>query len=307
MPRQIVPGRVYMVTRRCTQRQFLLRPDRETTNAFIYCLGLAAQRTEMRVLAFLAHSNHHHTVVLDTHGRMPEFLELFHKLVAKHQNALRGRWENFWASEPTSVVELVSDEDILAKMTYALTNPVKDGLIDRADQWPGASSLFANQSGRPVSARRPLRFFRRDGDLPERVTLEIERPPAFDDLSPPEWRALLDDRIRAVETAARDERRVEGRRILGRAEVLRQCPTDRPKSNETRREVSPRVASANKWARAETIQRNKAFLAAYRAARDLWKVGAAVIFPAGTYWLRKFAGVSVEALDRIADPVATLA
>jgi len=48
-------------------------------------------------------------------------------------------------------------------------------------------------------------------------------------------------------------------------------------------------------------------LAAYRVARDLWRVGAAVIFPAGTYWLRKFAGVSVEALDRIADPVATLA
>ena len=61
----------------------------------------------MHVLAFLAHSNHHHTVVVDTCGRMPEFLELFHKLVAKHQNALRGRWENFWASEATSVVELV--------------------------------------------------------------------------------------------------------------------------------------------------------------------------------------------------------
>jgi putative transposase len=293
-----------MVTRRCTQRQFLLRPDRETTNAFIYCLALAAQRTELRVLAFLAHSNHHHTVVVDTHGRMPEFLELFHKLVAKHQNALRGRWENFWASEPTSVVELVDDEDILAKMTYALTNPVKDGLIDRADQWPGASSLPASLHDRPVSARRPLRFFRKDGDLPDSVTVEIERPPGFDHLAPTQWRALLDDRIRAVETAARHERQTEGRRILGRAEVLRQRPTDRPQSHEVRREMSPRVASANKWARVETIQRNKSFLAAYRAARDLWKIGAAVIFPAGTYWLRKFAGVSVEALDPTADPAA---
>jgi len=49
MPRRIVPGRVYMVTRRCTQRQFLLRPNRETTNAFIYCRALAAGRTDMRV------------------------------------------------------------------------------------------------------------------------------------------------------------------------------------------------------------------------------------------------------------------
>jgi len=71
VPRRIVPGRVYMVTRRCTQRQFLLRPDRETTNAFIYCLAVAAQRTERDVLAFLAHSNHHHTIVVDTRGRCP--------------------------------------------------------------------------------------------------------------------------------------------------------------------------------------------------------------------------------------------
>lgn len=297
MPRRIIPGRVYMVTRRCTQRQFLLRPDTETTNAFIYCLALAARRTEMRVVAFLAHSNHHHTVVVDMHGRMPEFLEWFHKFVAKHQNALRGRWENFWASEATSVVELVGPEDILAKMAYALTNPVKDGLIDRADQWPGASSLWASLHDRPLSARRPSRFFRRDGDLPEFVTLEIERPPGFEHLAAEQWRALLADRIHSIETTARNERQANGRRILGRAGVLRQRPTDQPQTREARRQTSPRVASVNKWARIEAIQRNKWFLSTYRAARDLWMAGLNAIFPPGTYWLRRFAGVSVEAAD----------
>jgi len=294
MPRRIVPGRVYMVTRRCTQRQFLLRPDRETTNAFLYCLALAAQRTEMRMLAFLAHSNHHHTVVVDTRGRMPEFLELFHKLVAKHQNVLRGRWENFWASEPTSVVELVGTEDIVAKMAYALTNPVKDGLIDRADQWPGASSLPANMGDRPLRAHRPRHFFRTDGDLPEAIILKIERPPGFDHLSQIEWRMLLADRIHAIEAVTRDQRQSEGRRVMGRAAVLKQRPTDRPLSREVRRQVGPRLACVNKWARIEAIQRSKAFLSAYRVARELWKAGVAAIFPTGTYWLRKFAGVPVE-------------
>ena len=42
MPCEVIPGRFYMVTRRCTQRQFLLRPDAETNNAFLYCLGVAA-------------------------------------------------------------------------------------------------------------------------------------------------------------------------------------------------------------------------------------------------------------------------
>ena len=294
LPRRIVAGGVYLVTRRCTQRQFLLRPDRETTNAFIYCLAFAAQRTQMQVLAFLAHSNHHHTVVVDTHGRMPEFLECFHRLVAKHQNALRGRWENLWASEATSVVELLDTDDILAKITYALTNPVKDHLIERADQWPGATSLWANLTGRPLTARRPLRFFRRDGAMPEWLTLHCDRPPGLGHLTPADWQALLAERIRAVELSTRAELESTGNRVLGRARVMKQSPVERPQSHEERRKVSPRVASANKWARIEATQRNKVFLATYRAARDLWRAGMAAIFPAGTYWLRRFAGVPVE-------------
>jgi hypothetical protein len=47
----------------------------------------------------------------------------------KHQNTLRGRWEAFWASEQTSVVELVAPEDVLAKMVYAIANPVTGHLV----------------------------------------------------------------------------------------------------------------------------------------------------------------------------------
>jgi REP element-mobilizing transposase RayT len=283
-----------MVTRRCTQRQFLLRPDPETTNAFVYCLALAANRAQMRVVAFLAHSNHHHTIVIDPYGRMPEFLETFHKLMAKHQNALRGRWENFWASEATSVVELADPETVLAKITYALTNPVKDRLIERADQWPGASSLRANLDGGTLSAYRPQHFFRKDGSLPEVLTLTCVRPPGFETMEPDRWRALLAERIRAVETKATADRRKDRIQTLGSAHVLGQRPTDRPRSHEPRRQLSPRVASFNKWARVEALQRNKAFIAAYRAARDLWQSGLDAIFPVGTYWLRRFAGVAVD-------------
>lgn len=283
-----------MVTRRCTQRQFLLRPDAETTNAFVYCLALAANRTQVQVVAFLAHSNHHHTIVVDTLGRIPEFLEHFHKLLAKHQNALRGRWENFWASEATSVVELPDPEDILAKVTYALTNPVKDHLVDRADQWPGATSLHANLDGRLLRAHRPSRFFRKDGDLPESLSLACVRPPGFEHLVDAEWRKRLEDRIRAAEETASKVRATEGRRTAGRAQVLGQNPTDSPRSHEERRRLKPQIAGINKWSRIEALQRNKAFLAAYRAARDIWQAGLDAIFPVGTYWLRMFAGVPVS-------------
>ena len=91
VPRQILPGRFYKITRRCTQRQFLLRPDDETNNAFVYCLAEAAARFEIEIIASSAQSNHHHCDVFDRHGRVVEFMEHFHKMMAKCMNAFRGR------------------------------------------------------------------------------------------------------------------------------------------------------------------------------------------------------------------------
>ena len=57
------PVQFYMIARRCTQRQFLLRPDEPTNAAFTYCLIEAAQRCQIKVLLTCAMSNHHHTVI----------------------------------------------------------------------------------------------------------------------------------------------------------------------------------------------------------------------------------------------------
>jgi len=127
-----------------------MRPDDRTNNAFVYCLAVAAQRHGIRILFTAAMSNHHHTGIEDPDGNYPAFLEYFHKLFAKCQNSLRGRWENFWSSEQTSVVRLVDPADVIEKMIYALTNPVKDGLVEKAHDWPGASSLHALMHGKPL-------------------------------------------------------------------------------------------------------------------------------------------------------------
>ncbi|MEO8901637.1 MAG: hypothetical protein ABI627_08930, partial [Polyangiaceae bacterium] len=128
-PRQIMNGQRYLITRRCTQRQFLLRPSRLTNQIILYCLGLAAEHTGIQRHAACFLSNHWHGVVSDPGGRLPEFLERFHRLVAKAQNASLGRWENFWSSDHTSAVLLISDQDVLDKMVYTLTNPTVAGLV----------------------------------------------------------------------------------------------------------------------------------------------------------------------------------
>jgi putative transposase len=292
LPRQVLPGRTYMITRRCTQRQFLMRPDAETNNAFVYCLAEAAERFGIEVLFFLAMSNHHHTSIHDPLGNYPAFLEHFHKLFAKCQNALRGRWENFWSSEQSSVVRLQSSEDVLDKLVYALTNPVKDHLVERASEWPGASSLRAMLEGKALCAERPAHFFREAGPMPKTVTLRLARPAGFEGMTQDEWARLLADRVQAVERAARAVRREARFKVLGSRGVLRQDWKQRPASHEPRRQLSPTLAARSKWGRVEALLRNKAFQSAYAEARTAFVNGVRdVFFPQGTYWLRLFARV----------------
>lgn len=291
LPRAIVPGRIYMVTRRCSERRFLLRPDEAMTEAFTYCLSEAAERTGVLVLFSAVMSNHHHTGVIDVEGRLPEFLEYLHKFVAKCGNALRGRWESFWSSEQTSCVQLVEPNDILDKLVYAVTNPVKDHLVEKVSHWPGLDCLRAIAHDKPIVARRPRWFFREDGCMPETSTLSFVRPPGFEQLSQAEWVALLLERIKTVEHDCAAERARTGRRVLGRKAILRQHWNSSPASLEPRRNLSPRVAAKSKWARVEALQRNAVFLEAYRSARAAFLRGEDVIFPPGTYWLRRFARV----------------
>jgi hypothetical protein len=77
----VLPRQFYLITRRCTQRQFLLRPDGPTNNAFLYCQIDAALRCDIDVLLPCAMSNHYHVVIYDRAGRYPEFIEHFHKLL----------------------------------------------------------------------------------------------------------------------------------------------------------------------------------------------------------------------------------
>jgi putative transposase len=295
LPRPIVKGRVYMITRRCSERRFFMRPSRQTNNAFKYCLGVAAQRHNIGVIFTVAMSNHHHTGIIDRDGRLPEFLAYFHRLFARHQNVLRGRWENFWALEQTSAVELVTPDDIIEKMVYALTNPVKAHLVEKTRQWPGVTCLKALEQAKPLTASKPARFFRRDNDqLPSRVSLELVTPPGLEHLDRKEWLDSLLARLASIERDAGAERAAQGTRVAGRHNVRKQSWRGRPKTDEPKGTLNPRVASKSKWRLIEVLRRNREFIHAYKQARSLFMAGLPALFPAGTYWLRIHASATCE-------------
>jgi hypothetical protein len=239
-------------------------------------------------------SNHYHAVIYDRVGRYPEFIEHFHKLLARSQNALRGRWENLWSCEQTCVVNLVDRDAVIDKLVYTASNPVADHLVDRVHHWPGVNGLAALLAARPLRATRPLHFFRSDGNMPEALELPLTLPAELGPAAA--LRSELRDRVRAVELECAAECVRTGRRVLGRRTVLAQSWCGGPVTVEPRQNLRPRIATRSQWPRIEALLRNRAFAADYADARERWRTGLPAVFPAGTYWLHRFASVPVLVL-----------
>jgi REP element-mobilizing transposase RayT len=264
----------------------LLRPGKAVNQVFAYVLALAAQRYEVEVHAFCVLSNHCHLVVTDPKGRLPAFQQFLGALVARAINAHLGRWETFWAPSSYSAVALATPDDVVAKAAYTLANPVAAGLVPSGHLWPGLWSR-PELIGGTIRVKRPDHFFDKEGQLPDRIDLELKVPPGF--------QTALDFRARLESELSRQEQ--EAHRLhasfVGVQGVLAQSPFDRPRSGEPRRTLSPRVAARDKWKRIELLRRLKSFLADYREALQVWREGLVEpVFPAGTYLMRVAHGVA---------------
>jgi REP element-mobilizing transposase RayT len=289
-PRQILAGSTYLVTRRCAQRLFLLRPSQTVNEIFLYVLAVAARRFEIHVHAFCVLSNHFHAVVSDPHARLPAFEQYLDSLVARAVNASLGRWESFWAPSSYSAVALLSGEDIIEKIAYVLANPVAAGLVRSGRDWPGLWSPPEQIGTGSIVARRPTTFFRKGGNMPETCELELKTPPGF--ASTAVFQEHLVAAHRTHEDRARKELASEGGGFLGVAKILAQKWWAKPPPGEPRRNLSPRIASRDKWKRIEALTRLKDFVRAYREAWCALRAGDRdVLFPPGTYGLRVLLGV----------------
>jgi REP element-mobilizing transposase RayT len=289
-PRRVLPGVTYLVTRRCAQRQFLLRPSPVTTAILRYVLAVAAHRFGVSVHAYCVLSNHLHMVVTDPDARLPAFAQYVGSLVARAVNASLGRWESFWAPASYSAVALASPEDVVEKTAYVLANPVAAGLVRTAREWPGLWSAPEQIGASPAVVDRPETFFRPHGYMPAKIDFALATPPGFDS------REAFQDRLRealvVLEERARRGLAAERKPILGVAGVLAQSCWARARGGERRRELNPRVACRDKWKRVEALGRLAEFLESYREALATLRAGVRdVLFPPGTYGLRVVHGV----------------
>jgi REP element-mobilizing transposase RayT len=286
-PRQVLPGTTYLVSHRCSERRFFLRPTKLSSDVFRYLLAVAAQRHGIRLHAFCVMSNHYHLVLTDPHARLPDFQRFLDGLAGRAINPLLGRRESFWGPDSYSAVELAGPEAILDKATYTLANPVAAGLVRRARRWPGLWSSPDSIGAQGCLVKRPNHFFDPDGTMPASVTLTLSTPPGFSSVD-----SFREQLTSALSTAEDEAARRVGT-FLGVARVLKQRWSARATSPEPLGQLNPRVAGRNKWKRIERLARLASFLADYRVALQDWRAGRHdALFPAGTYLMRLACGVS---------------
>jgi REP element-mobilizing transposase RayT len=294
VPRQVLPGATYLITRRCLHRCFLLRPSRLINDTVGYLLAVAATRHRVQVHAFCVLSNHIHLVVTDPEARLPAFSQFFDSLVARAVNAALGRWETFWAPSSYSAVALTTAEDIVQKTAYVLANPVAAGLVRRARRWPGLWSDPITFGSGPLTFERPRHFFRANGSMPAVARLDLVPPERTGDGVV--FREQVSAELARLEAQAHERLGAAGQGFLGEARIRRARPTARPMTRESRRGLNPRVACRDKWKRIEALGRLSAFVEDYRVALQAWRKGVlGVVFPAGTYLVRVTHGVPCAA------------
>src|SRR5690349_10149353 len=203
-PRRIVPGRTYLITRRTEERRFLFRPDFLMDQIFLFLLALYATRFGMLIHAAILMSTHVHIVLTDPSGRLPEFLMHFNRMMVLATSSHRGTTHAVWDKRRPSVVELLTPDAILQKIAYTIGNPVADGLVQTATDWPGTVLRPDHTRLRTLTVKRPEVFFNKL--WPAAAELRVGWPPRLlESSSDAELHAALDDELKLIEGTAREE------------------------------------------------------------------------------------------------------
>ena len=305
------PGAIIMSSRRTSERRAFLKPTNDVIQAYSYCLGYLVEKHGLLLHGANLVMTHDHKLVTDPHGdRLPHFNRDFNSLVARCLNCHYGRWEHFWAPGGPGDLEVAPfPEDVIDKLAYVLTNPVKDGLIERTTKWPALIGHPAFLGRQEIRVRRPDWFFSPDGEMPDWVTL---RPvlPRVRGLNEEEVRRLLLERCGQVESDAARRREVAGRPVLGVKRAKRRSHLAIPSTKATRRNLKPTVACKNGRLRALYLEYRKARDARHREALAEFRAGRRdVQFPVGIWLLpvlngceRAPWGAPVWDMDPVAPP-----
>ena len=136
--RASVGGVCYHVINRGNRRAEVFHKD-EDYGAFVKLIGESCDRLPMRVLAHVLMPNHFH-LVLWPHGdrdlgRWMQWLMTSHvRRYHRHYETSGHVWQGRFKAFP-----IQQDAHLLTVLRYVERNPLRAGLVERAEEWPWSS------------------------------------------------------------------------------------------------------------------------------------------------------------------------
>ena len=292
--RYIPPGGALVeITCRTIQGRLLLRPSPVLNDVTLGVLARAARLASLLVHAYAFLSNHYHLLVRVADAQqLAEFMNYLNSNLAREAGRL-ARWrEKFWGRRYQAVI--VSDEEAaqVGRLSYVLSQGVKEGLVASPLDWPGAHCARALSEGTTVSGHwhdRTLESRARRKGLPlephafvEREELSLAPLPCWESLAPEEYRARVLGLIEEIEADAQRRQEETGKPPRGRDAVCRQDPHHEP--NRIKRGPAPLVHAVDPAVRRGLRGAYFAFRDAYRYAARRLRAGAKDFeFPAGAF------------------------
>jgi putative transposase len=141
-PRQYLPPEgIYHVTTRGVARTAIFLNDDEH-RLFLRLLAGVVKRHDWRVHVFCLMPNHYHLVVETQLWRLSTGIHRLNGVYAQSFNRRHKRWGHLFGERFAAwVVE--GDEHYVNTCEYVLQNPVRAGLVRRAEDWPWSAASRA--------------------------------------------------------------------------------------------------------------------------------------------------------------------
>lgn len=290
------------VISRVIQGRYLLRPCTELNEIINGVVGRAQERYKNVLLYAMAFmSNHAHFMLQGPPEEVPAFIGFVKREISYRWGRARGinwpgpMWHEYIASA------LPTAESQVLCLRYVLSQGVKEGLVARAQEWPGVhcagalageaqlqgvwfdGTAFARAMETQSRRARPVRLAK--GDFQRKYEVRFSAIPAWADLDVAmqrsEVRRLLDEIEREGEVAR------AGRPPMGRRRICR-IPLDHrselpevPWYRRRRRLVcwaSPHAPETKKY-----IADHRAFQEAFIEASKADAEGRAALYPPGAF------------------------
>jgi REP element-mobilizing transposase RayT len=174
-------GAVWHVTSRGNERREIFRDD-EDRHLFLSTLSRIVELDRWKLHAYVLMTNHYHLLVETPEPTLSKGMHRLNGTYTQRYNSRHGRVGHLLQGRFTSIL-IERERHLLTLIRYIVLNPVRAGLVRRAEQWPWSSygatagtgarpdwletDWVLSQLGPPRSARERYRKFVAEGEHEE--------------------------------------------------------------------------------------------------------------------------------------------